>query len=769
MPQTPFRKSVDTLDIQQPLDIQPPDTQQDNTKLDIQPPTTQASTTPAQPSVLDKLKGVLSNPTVQKLAGTVTSGDPLMTPFRAAGVLAKHYLDTHIDDVVAQESGKKEGVFNPDPASNPLLGKSALPETTAQPGFIGGLRHSLYENLIRPMASPEGVIGSLTDAKAPTESGLLEAGLVKKPTADFIGSNEAGDLYRISGGPQHGATVDAATLKNMGIDVPEKPVPEPVQKLMDALDTSKGLNKEQAEIYRTERAEKFKKAADIPVTDEDSAHAKLAAMQGEHTKVSQVPPELDQDDINSLYGMINQPSKFTQADQLHAITGLGKVLNGQVPQDNEISIMEKVYGSQLVNQIRGSSGNIQPRNLLSEALNLPRAMETAIHFTAPFRQGGPLVGTAAWFKAWPDMIKAAASENTYQDIMKSIEERPNFARYVGSNGELQPSLAERAGLSMTELTSKLNKREEDLQSTLAEKVPGIRMSNRGYTTFLNKLRADTFDDLINQYKGLAKDSGDVSKDPTKNNVLLKQIGSAVNVATGRGDLFTGGDYNALLNGLFFSPRLMSSRLQMMGQMLNPKNYINLSEPTRKFYLASGMRSAALWVTLASLAKMGGADVSLDPTSSDFGKIKIGNTRLDPGQGFQQYLVLAARMAKGGYTSSTSNQYHQYGGKYGDETRRDALVDFAANKLAPIPKYVNDALTATNHAPFSVGDRTMRLFTPILIQDMSDLMQDNPNLATTLLGPLVGFGESTYSGSSNKRLIPSFTQQQDINIPSKRLQ
>jgi len=393
------------------------------------------------------------------------------------------------------------------------------------------------------------------------------------------------------------------------------------------------------------------------------------------------------------------------------------------------------------------------RTNLQEAINLPRAIQSAYDLSFPFRQGLGLIHTKGWWTSWNSMIKSYGSENSFRGVIDSILERPNYLSVKDASGKVQKSLAERAGLALTDLTE-LSKREEAIMSTWAEKIPGIRASNRAYTAFANKLRADNFDSLILQAEKMGLD-------PKNNDVLSKQIASYVNNASGRGSLGSLEKAAVELNGFFFSPRLIASRLQMM----NPKNYI-FSEPmVRKQYLKSMMAMAGTWTTMASLAKIAGAEVSLDLNSADFGKIKIGDTRLDPAGGFQQYLVLLSRMASGKYTTSTTGKEHKFGEKFGSKTRLDTLADFIQNKLAPVPSYGARAAEATSYRPFQVGDETVRMFTPIILQDLIELIQEDPDLIPLALpATAIGIGSQTYGRNKPKPLIipPEF----DFQIPQR---
>ncbi len=65
--------------------------------------------------------------------------------------------------------GQEEGPLNPDPNKNPLVAGSQLPETEQSPGILGAVRHGLYENIVRPLASPLGILGTFEGSDIPKE------------------------------------------------------------------------------------------------------------------------------------------------------------------------------------------------------------------------------------------------------------------------------------------------------------------------------------------------------------------------------------------------------------------------------------------------------------------------------------------------------------------------------------------------------------------------------------------------------------------------
>ena len=375
---------------------------------------------------------------------------------------------------------------------------------------------------------------------------------------------------------------------------------------------------------------------------------------------------------------------------------------------------------------------------IKAVFGLAKAINSSYDLSAPLRQGLGLIHTKGWWKAWPDMFKALGSEKSYDALMDSINARPNFRgrEVTARNGKkvIEQSFAQKAGLSMTDMNSQ---REEAFVSKIADKIPGVKASGRAYNAFLNKVRADTFDALIAANPHAKTDM-----------VLAKEFASFVNNASGRGDLGSWEASGRKLNEYMFSPKLMASRLQM----LNPKNYIYTRPEVRQQYLHSMLATAATWGSLAGLAKAGGAEVVMDPESSDFGKIKIGDTRLDPAGGFQQYLVLAHRLSKGGF-----DKVFRGTGRYKKDiftSGGNDLAQFIENKLAPSARFVTGMYGASKNRPFELADQTLRSFTPIMLQDISEILQKNPDLAWVLIPGAFGMGSNTYnSKDQDTTLIP----------------
>jgi hypothetical protein len=358
--------------------------------------------------------------------------------------------------------------------------------------------------------------------------------------------------------------------------------------------------------------------------------------------------------------------------------------------------------------------------------------------SAPFRQGMFMIGhPQQWLPAFRDMFKAAASEDGFRALSKSIEKMPNY------------SAMKKGGLALMEVGGN-TAREEAYLSSLAEKIPGIgriiRSSNRGYIGFLNQLRAGAFDDVLR----LAKEAGE-----PKTEKLLKNTASMINAFTGRGDIpkWAAGTAGDISNAFIFSPRLIASRLAI----LNPATYVNpATSPTlRKYAIKSLLSYLGVNTTMLGLAKLAGAEVGTDPTSADFAKIKLGNTRYDPWAGLPQYVRLMAQLnplgiltgEPGHVTSSTTGVKMTLGEGYKPLTRGDILKRFFQSKESPLFTYLQGLWTGQNNMgkPFDPADEAVQRFVSLSLQDLNDLAQEY-GPAKGLLMSVPGFfgvGSQTY--------------------------
>lgn len=381
---------------------------------------------------------------------------------------------------------------------------------------------------------------------------------------------------------------------------------------------------------------------------------------------------------------------------------------------------------------------------IGESLNAVRAILTSFDLSAVLRQGGfmalsrPL--TAA--KSFVPMLRAFASEKAQFAVMEEIRTRPNAPLY------------DQAKLYLAEHGVRLSQMEEAYMSRWAEHIPGVKASQRAYTTFLNKLRADSFDALVASLTPNGK--------PTLAEAEL--ITNFVNVATGRGSVA----FNKAavgLNTVFFAPRYVASRFQLLTGTpiwLGKAQYRGTGA-VRTLIAKEYARALTGAATVFGLALAAGAVVESDPRSSDFGKIRIGDTRIDPLFGLAQTTTLIGREVSG-ETKSLNGKITPIRGDvpYGKPDAWDILARFARTKLAPVPGMAVDVFTGKDVVgnpveplPDFANKPALEAYTdsmigkatvPITLRDIYDTMKAQGVPAGTALAILsmFGVGVQTYS-------------------------
>src|SRR6185369_675621 len=365
-----------------------------------------------------------------------------------------------------------------------------------------------------------------------------------------------------------------------------------------------------------------------------------------------------------------------------------------------------------------------------EALNLSRAIMTSWDVSAVFRQGGfiSLGNPVRAAKALGPMFKALLSEKNAATVEAEIAARPNAKLYAQSKLFLAP----REGARLTSM-------EEAFMSRLASKIPGVAASGRAYVTFLNRLRADTFDALHES----------LTSGKTATPAELEAISNYINIATGRGNLGKAAGAAETLSTAFFAPRLVASRFQLLAGEPAYRG----SAQTRYLVAKEYAKFLGGLAVVYGLGKLAGASINTDPRSTDFGKMKWGNTRVDPLAGLSQVTVLLSRLASGKMVNS-KGQVAPIRGKvaFGHPTSADLIARFLRTKLSPVVGDVVDVLTGKNVVGETVTPKTvaMNAVIPLSMSDIYSVMQEQGVTAGTAIAILSLFGMSVQNYDTNKK-------------------
>lgn len=403
--------------------------------------------------------------------------------------------------------------------------------------------------------------------------------------------------------------------------------------------------------------------------------------------------------------------------------------------------------------------------VFSKTLNIPRTLMASMDVSAPLRQA--VIATTAHpilaNQALKFMFKAAVDEKVYNRWLDDVHSSPRW------------DVAEKTKLAITDPESlHVREHEEAFQGApYAEKIPvigkGVAASERAYVGYLNKLRWD----LFNMYADRFEEQG---KTYENNKKLYEGLSSFINSATGRGGMKGLESASPILNWVLFASKLIASRINMLGlsdipnlalrgatlgkygfdygfySKLPPELRIEAAKDMAKF-VAVGI-STLLIVKGLSNATGGNIEVETDPRSSDFGKIKSGETRWDIWGGFQPYARVLTQVLAGQRKASTTGKIYELNGKgFMGENRLTPLANFARGKLAPIPSTVINLASGRDATgqPVSVGSQLLSNVTPLIINDVYSAMKDQGVKALYTVGipSAFGVGVQTYQPKEAK--------------------
>jgi hypothetical protein len=150
-------------------------------------------------------------------------------------------------------------------------------------------------------------------------------------------------------------------------------------------------------------------------------------------------------------------------------------------------------------------------------------------------------------------------------------------------------------------------------------------------------------------------------------------------------------------------------------------------------------------------------VVTDPRSSDFGKIKIGNTRIDPMAGLLQNVVFISRMVSGSKVTVGGDEKALTGPDAAfKETRLGETIRLLRTKLSPAAGSIANALDGQDVVgnKFNLETEILGSYIPMSMAETYASMRElglAPGVAAGLLG-FVGYSANTYGGEEKGTVI-----------------
>jgi len=349
--------------------------------------------------------------------------------------------------------------------------------------------------------------------------------------------------------------------------------------------------------------------------------------------------------------------------------------------------------------------------------SLMKTVMTTFDISYSLRQGVSILLTGR-FKVWARGFMAQfkhLTEQRFQEHFDSIFQRKNGLIY------------KRAGLE-------LSQHSEEFESRIGRalrKYGPLGLPDRAFAAAGNQMRADLFDvmyeSMPNASEAEAKHIASIINDMTLRSTSNKTVAAAANEF-----LFSYRAMKARLRVLTFAPiwTAPTGRAALMGF---------------RQYIRALTGVGALWL----FAWMLGIQGSIDPRSSDFLKIKLGETRIDPWAGLSQYATFVARMRTGETVNSKGQVKSLVETRVGERNSDDVMWDFIKGKASPALSLGIEVANRKEYggAPFDIRRAILNRSVPLSIQDSYELFKEEGvsiGAAKSLLA-LLGLGVNHYGG------------------------
>ena len=303
-------------------------------------------------------------------------------------------------------------------------------------------------------------------------------------------------------------------------------------------------------------------------------------------------------------------------------------------------------------------------------------------------------------KAFKRMTKQTFSEKEFTDFHKTLAEDPKLLRMSKDFNLDVPGLPGHLG-------------EEAFHGGEGiESVPVVgkyvRASDRAYTSYMNSLRYSLVNDGIAR---LEKSGFTMDKNPEK----YRQLARGINIITQRGDISSKAAqlFNTASN-VFWAPRAKYSRIQQLGEIFKPGESGRLA---RQGLIHTMAFNAALFGLLK--AKYGDdVKFNTDPKNTDFLKIRIKNTTVDPWFGLGSIARNAIQGVEGEKVSGSTGRKVPVSGS-------DAVGTFITNSLAPGITMLYELASGKSTIGFEKSRLEAALgIAPLAMRDIKDITEEH---------------------------------------------
>ncbi len=358
---------------------------------------------------------------------------------------------------------------------------------------------------------------------------------------------------------------------------------------------------------------------------------------------------------------------------------------GELLTPGEVEGLRDVFGSNFADSLTkfvskpvGFAGNLfdAGSKSLQGLSNTSRTLMTTGELSFLLRQGN--------YRAWSRPMDAVRSWSVASRSLISpkyadkIDEALRFTR-TGKIGTEHGLF-----LGRWRDVKRLTQREEVFMAEWLDKVPVIgrfkKGFERGYVNGLNQIRADWFDEGLQLIENAGRGADDK---------LISKWAAYVNNMTGRADIDNIAEANKVLKGMaetakdvLFAPRFAASkwnRHKVAAELMFGRETPN---SMRRLLAGDAVKKWRRYERLVHYFEQNGGSVEKDPRSSDFLKLRVGNTRFDVLGGDTQLQVMMARLVTGETKDTTT-------GLLKDNIASEIAQQYLAGKLNPLWSLIID--------------------------------------------------------------------------------
>lgn len=351
-------------------------------------------------------------------------------------------------------------------------------------------------------------------------------------------------------------------------------------------------------------------------------------------------------------------------------------------------------------------------------------------------------------------LKFLSSEKYEKEFFAKIETHPLYPVMKAS------------GLALQYPNSKLGSRDYQLSGSAINKVynamvfplkyinPKLyerailfnpyRATERAFTGAIDTARIQMFTEFA---KDLEQNGISFENNPEQ----YKIAAEATNNLTFRGKLGRLEGVSRELAVAFFAPRKVAASLALV----NPIYYAQVgmgSKTVAKRLLLKMATFISMATMLTLLIKATQDDEDEDsnldvfnPYSSDFMKVRLGNTRIDMFGGLNQNIVFFARQIMGLYKKTSSYKTEELGGAPFVPTRLGLIGQFTKNKLAPTVSLTAQYLDQSKGREVDWDTEAVQSVSPMWTTSINELYKEHPTEMASFLTfmALIGQSMNTY--------------------------